>query len=144
MATQIRKPYNRTRVQTSFTGDSLTKQQFKKECDINHILKRYKKTGIIDHVKQSSISYLDLTDVPTFHEALNIVHSANDAFMSLPSVLRNKFKNDPSLFLDFVSDPKNESEMRELGLLEPVRPVAVDSPPPADDPEPPVGDPDPA
>ena len=37
---------------------SLTKQSFTKECDINNIMKKYQKTGAIDHVNKHEASYM--------------------------------------------------------------------------------------
>lgn len=101
-------------------GDvSLTKQSFKKECDINNILKRYMKTGLIDHINKHQGVYTDLSTSTEYHEAMNIIMEANDSFSLLPSEIRNKFNNDPAQFLDFVSNPDNRQEMAELGLLNP-------------------------
>lgn len=109
----------RKRVQLHFNDESLTHQSFKDECDINNIVKKYKRTGIVTHVTSKVSRYDDLSDVPTFHEAMNIVASATQEFEQLPAALRKRFANDPAQFLDFVHDPKNVPEMRELGLLNP-------------------------
>ena len=53
------------------------------------------------------------------YDAMNIVAQANTMFEELPATVRDKFKNDPGLFLDFVQDPKNGPEMVELGLTDP-------------------------
>lgn len=59
---------------------------------------------------------------------MNQIVQAQDMFMSLPSKIRNRFGNDPSQFLDFVSDPLNKDEMRSLGLLKDV--VSKEAPEP--------------
>lgn len=114
----FKKPYG-ARQRKSFTtnGPSMTHQSFKQECDINFIMRKYQRTGLADHVNQYQGDYSDLTDVPDYHEAMNKILSANEAFSTLSSSIRKKFSNDPAEFLDFVSDPENESEMREMGLL---------------------------
>lgn len=40
---QILRDDKRTRVQTINKQPSLTQPQFKEQCDVNHILKKYKK-----------------------------------------------------------------------------------------------------
>lgn len=135
MAT-FRKAYDKhQRFPTEFSGETKTKQSFARECDINHLMAKYQKTGLIDHVNKHQGNYSDLTDVPNYHDALNKVISAQNSFDSLPSSLRNKFENDPALFLDFVSDESNKNEMIELGLIpNSVTPVEPSQPPVENDP----------
>lgn len=102
---------------------TLTKQSFKDECDINNILKKYKKTGLIEHVNKYKGEYGDYIDAPTYQDAQNRIIEAQDMFMSLPAEIRDKFMNDAAYFLEFVHDPKNETAMVELGLAKP-KPVA--------------------
>lgn len=92
-----------------------TKQSFKKECDINHIMAQYLKTGNINHLAKYNGQYMDCTSM-TFQEALNTVIKAQEVFDELPSELRERFGHDPGKFLDFVHEPKNIEEMRKLGL----------------------------
>lgn len=109
--------------------ESVTQQQFKKQCDINHILKQYDKTGLITHVNEAKAFYGDYTEVNEYQESLNLVIRAQDNFMSLPSKIRNKFHNNPGEYLEFVSNPENQEEMYELGLAirpMPERPMQVE------------------
>jgi len=94
---------------------SLAKQSFKEECDINTIMAKYQKTGLIDHINTYKGSYGDATGVQTYHEALNQIIAANDAFLSLPSKLRACFDNDPGTFLEYAENPENyENLLSEL------------------------------
>lgn len=120
-----------------FTGEIVkppgrTKQEFVLECDINNILKMYKKTGIIQHVQTRAAQgqYLDLPSEVDFQASLNAVIQAEEAFASLPSKLRSRFGNDPAEFLAFCENPNNLDELRELGL-------AKEAPPPPLSPNPP-------
>ena len=116
---------------------SLTVQEFAEDCDINGIMARYEKTGVISHVKQRQPMYLDLSNVPDLHTAMNVVKAAEVAFMSLPASVRLLFGNDPMEFVKFAEDPENLDQMREWGLAEPAEPtpepleVRVVSEPPA-------------
>jgi len=96
-------------------GTSLTKQSFTEECNINNIMKKYQKTGAIDHVNKHEASYGYATS-DDFQTSLEIVARGRDMFNELPSSIRTKFDNDPAKFLDFVQDNKNIKEMQELGL----------------------------
>lgn len=116
----------------SVVPPSRTKQEFKRECDINTILKQYSTTGMLTHVSARAAAgmYTDLPDAVDFQDSLHQVEAARQAFMSLPAKLRDRFGNEPAEFLAFCQDPANQAELLELGL-------ATTSPnPPA--PEPPA------
>lgn len=107
-------------IKSSVGSVSLTKQSFKKECDVNFIIKQYVKNGITPHGNPSSASFLDVSNSSDYQSALNLVISANDAFNSLPSNIRKKFGNDPVNYIEFVENPANADECRSLGLLNPL------------------------
>lgn len=106
------------RVQKSFHKPSLTKQSFAPECNINNIMARYLADGLIEHVNEHKGHYDDLPDEVGYHESLNTVMAAQDAFNSLTSKIRTQFDNDPAKFMAFVSDPENQDEIDALGLGE--------------------------
>lgn len=98
---------------------SLTMQSFKDEADINKIMSQWQKTGVFTHVNQYQGEYADLSSYSdNYHENLNTIIQAQDMFMSLPSSIRDDFKNDPGAFLDFVGNPDNKAKMVQYGLLE--------------------------
>lgn len=145
---KIRKPYTRTAhvfdqsIPDPITGEvqtSRTKQSFADETDINQILARYVKTGVIDHVKEHA-GYADFPAPMDYQEAMQMTINAQIAFDQLPAEVRREFDNDPFQFLTFIEDPENVDRMAELGLLEPV-PEAPEADPqpepaqPADAPE---------
>lgn len=105
-----------SRVFAPLSGESRTKQAFKDECDINRILMKYQKTGLLTHVQTYGGRYEDLPSNLDYQESLNAIIAAETAFMSLPSSLRLRFGNDPAEFLGFVSNPANSNELVELGL----------------------------
>lgn len=106
----------RKRVQVDCGGVSRTKESEKESCDINKIIAKYRKTGVVTHRKEYGGRYGDFSSVTDFHTAQNVVLAAQEMFMTLPSHIRKKFRNDPGEFLAFVDDPANVEEMIEMGL----------------------------
>lgn len=106
----------RRRVQKVFTKPSRTKQAFRKECDINEILKKYKTTGQLPDLIKANPSYGDFADVATYQDSLNMVIFAQEQFAALPAKVRDRFANDPARFLEFAEDPANASELVKMGL----------------------------
>lgn len=126
MSTEIER--KAPRVTFSTTGSSRTKQSFKDECDVNAIMRRFEKTGIIEHVNRFQGNYGDFTQVPeNYHAAVNQVIAAQGMFMTLPARVRARFANDPGNFLAFMDDPANQEEMIALGLAT-RRPEAAEPP----------------
>lgn len=120
---------------------SLAKQSFKAECDINNIMDKYKRAGVIgfqDNMKQGR--FADLTNAGDYHLSLNKVLDAQRAFDALPSGVRSAFQNDPSLMLEFVADPANLDRAIELGIAKP-REAAPAAAPGAPGGAPPAGGP---
>ncbi|AXL14630.1 internal scaffolding protein [Microviridae sp.] len=107
----------RKRVAINFEGClALTEQHHKDECDIHNIMRKQKKTGVIEHVNAYQGTYGEMPTGNEFHENMNIIAKAQTMFETVPSHLRNMFENDPAKFLDFMQDPKNKNKMEELGL----------------------------
>lgn len=106
------------RVQLDCSGDEvLVKQSFKEECDINNIMRKYLKSGTVP-VPSGKLQYGDFSDVPDYQHALNVVLDVQEYFVSLPSAVQKRFKNDPEAFLEFINDPGNIEEAKRLGLIE--------------------------
>lgn len=104
---------------------SATKQEFKDQCDINSILRRYQRTGALDHYAKFSPEYgeFNACDLQT---AQNMLIRARSLFDALPSSIRDLTKT-PEGFFNFVNDPKNSSRLVELGLVK--GPDVVPAPP---------------
>lgn len=100
------------------SGESLTQQHFKEECDVINIIKRHDKNGIIEHVQRGQARYGDFSEVADYREALDLVRDAQNEFMTIPSDIRKKFENDPGKFYEFVSNPDNKEELKEMGFIE--------------------------
>lgn len=118
--THIRSCYDGHEIaefQTEIEGVSLTHQSMKGECDINHIMAKFEKTGILEHRNTFEGQYGDFTNLPlSYHESMNAVLAAEEMFLTIPSRIRKRFGNDPGLFLEFVANPDNSKEIVEMGL----------------------------
>lgn len=114
----IRELNERIRVHTVFSGPSLTKQSFKAECDVNEILKKWQKTGLVTHVASQPPKFGEFDLFADYQVALNQVIAADAAFMALPSTVRDRFANDPSKLFAFLNDDKNRVEAISLGLVD--------------------------
>jgi len=93
----------------------VTEQGHKKECDVNLIIKKYDRTGLINHVNQFEAMYGDVSSID-FRSAIELNMKVGEHFEELPSDIRKRFDNDPLTFLTFLEDPKNYAESVQLGL----------------------------
>ena len=112
---------NHTKVAIQFhdedgNHDGLTEQHHKADTDINNIIRKYDRTGLIQHVNRATAAYGDYTESNEYQDALNVVLAADRSFMGIPSHIRAKFDHDAGKFFEFATDPQNASEMVELGL----------------------------
>ena len=115
---QFRSAYDpQKKVTVTFSGPGRTKQQFKDECDINHIMARFQQTGLLDFVNRGQPQYLDVTG-HDYQTAMDTIANANSLFQQMPSALRAEFNNSPQEFVEFCENPANAPRMAELGLLE--------------------------
>ncbi len=94
---------------------SLTKQAFAEEVNINNIIQRFTKTGVIDHVNSAEPTY-DFAPSHDYREALEILQNAEQKFAELPAEIRKKFSNNPAEFLAFAEDEDNLPKMAAMGL----------------------------
>lgn len=94
-----------------------TKSEFLKDCDINLIMAKYKKTGILPSSARSAAArYGDFSQVPTFAEMQDKINAAQEVFAALPAKVRKQFDNDPSQFLQAAETAEGRELMKQLGL----------------------------
>lgn len=94
-------------------GKGLTKQAFRKECDINEIMRRAQRTGSISHLQRHGASYGDFEGFD-FSEAMNKIAAGKTIFEELPSEVRKDFDQSPAKFFEFVNNPANEGKLAQL------------------------------
>lgn len=107
-----------------------TNQAMKESCDINQILARFRKTGIIEHVAKYRPEYSKITHLD-FEESFKTVKRARKMFQELPAEIRKNFHNEVENFLQFMENPENhsvEALMATTQSREPTTPPDGDKP----------------
>jgi len=105
------------RVTINLSKGKRTKSEFAKECDINHIMAKFDKTGRLPALIKQNPIYGDFTTLPSYMEAQQIIINANNQFDALSRELKGKFNGRPEEFLAYVNDPANKAELQKEGLL---------------------------
>lgn len=106
----------------SFEGCKVrTQQHFKDECDINRIVKKAMKSGVLPSGSRAPM-FGDFSDV-SFQSMQDCILVAKSAFDRLSSSVRLRFNNNPDELLSFISDPANQDEAIKLGLIDAPAPV---------------------
>jgi len=105
-----------------------TQQQFKEECDIRTIVKRFGLTGKVPvgfRMPESG----DFTGAGDFHASMNYISAAKQEFLKVPQEIRRRFDEDPMRFVAWLEDPASREEATKLGFFkEPDVPRAPEAP----------------
>lgn len=122
------------RVQIEFDPESgRTDSVNAEKMDVNYIVRQAQKNGFMPE-PQHPQTFMDVSAIDDFQTAQNQVIAAEEAFMTIPATIRAEFENNPGKFLEFALNPENEEAMRDMGLLNPLPPVAVSDEPPSAEP----------
>jgi len=108
---------NRKRVQQINNEPSLAQQHNKDETDINNIVSRYKKTGILGDPRDTRRPVFGDFTAVDFQDMQQAIISVDAHFASLPAKIRSMFRNDPVEVIRFVENPANHEAAIKLGLL---------------------------
>lgn len=103
-------------------GESMTQQHFAEEVDINNIVAKYNRSGIITHVRAAQEKFGPLPELSEYAVHLDKVAKAQQAFEMLPAELRNHFNNSIPGFFKYISEEKNFDQCVEWGIYEPKEP----------------------
>ncbi len=100
-------------------GDTVytTEQFHKNECDVNQIISKYDRTGLISHISRFEGKFGDTTEAD-FKTAMDLVTRSQTMFMELPNHIRKRFKNSAKDLLKFMEDPDNRQEAITLGIIQ--------------------------
>ena len=112
-------PKQNKRVGIIFDQPSMTEQSHRKACNINTIMAKYKKTGLLP-IRQIPAAYGDFSGAEDYMTSVNRIMMAQEEFMNLPADIRKQFDNSPGKFLEFVYNPENAQALVDMGLAESV------------------------
>lgn len=101
-----------------FPEETLTQQEFKEECDLNNIVKKFTPNELAERIKGDP-QYGQFADPNDFQESLHLIMHAEEQFAGLPATVRERFHNSAREFLAFAQDGQNAEEMATLGLMDP-------------------------
>jgi phage internal scaffolding protein len=97
-------------------AEDQTQQHFERETNINSIVNRYQKTGVLPTALIREVQFGEVG--PDLVQSLNKIKAAKEQFMQMPAKIREEFRNDPDVFMRFLADPHNYSKAVELGIVE--------------------------
>lgn len=97
-------------------GDSMAKQEFRQEVDINNLMKRFNAMGYIPAAPAHGV-FADVSELGDFGDVLRRVKKGEEAFAALDPAIRLRFRNSPAELMDFLQDPANLKEAVQLGLV---------------------------
>lgn len=98
-------------------GSSRTKQSFRDQVNINTIIKKHRRTGMIRHLNAKKPFYGDVSHITDYQTALETVKNAENLFMNMSSEIRERFQNDPQQMIDFLNNVDNREEAIKLGMV---------------------------
>lgn len=106
-------------IQKNEEGYKGAQQHFRKEANINSIMAKYAKTGILvdPGTPMRSAPQFGVFGQFDYLECQNKVAQAKQAFMCLPARLRARFSNNPAQLLDFINNESNRAEAIALGII---------------------------
>lgn len=110
--TRVRNRFQTQKVPTRFEGPTMTEQHHAKACDINSIMAKYLKTGVIEHMKKFEPSYGDVS-THDYEESMNTVARVVQEFDQLPAFARDHYGS-PEKYLEATSTPEGLEELRSL------------------------------
>ena len=94
----------------------ITEQAHKDSCDVNKIINKYDKTGLLTHVNEMEIKYGNVSGIE-YKEMMDKIVDIKQQFDQMPSSIRKRFANSPEIYLNFMDDESNRDEAIKLGLI---------------------------
>lgn len=91
----------------------VTEQHHKAACDINKIMAKYQKTGVIEHINNHAERYGNVSGAD-FKTAQDLIAEQTSVFYELPAYARDAFDNDPANYLDLVMTDEGIEELRAI------------------------------
>lgn len=124
------KPGERLKIVTDCSAEGQrTKQEFREECDMNVIIRRFNQSGQLPvNMQNLRPVFADVSEIGDFASAVQQVTAAREAFNALDPDVRARFSNNPVNLVQWLQDDKNYDEAVRLGFIE--KKAEVPTPPP--------------
>lgn len=110
---KFRTSNTRVRCALDFDDESLTRQEFEAESNINNILAKFKVTGVLVDPQIRATRYPvfgDFSQVPDFAGFHDIMLGVKTSFDDLPFEVRMRFGNDPAEAMKWLAtNPSTEA-----------------------------------
>jgi hypothetical protein len=94
----------------------VTEQSHKKMCDVNNIIRKYDKTGLLTHVSNMEYRFGAMSSMD-FKQMNDQIAEFKSNVEALPSSIRKELGVTPMNVLKWFEDPKNRDRAIELGLI---------------------------
>jgi len=104
---------------TIFTEPTITQQHFKSEVNINNIIAKFNRTGILGDGEKAVPRYADVSLFGDFSQCQARIQEGKNAFQELPLEVRKLAGNDPARLWDVLQNPENREILVNAGVLEP-------------------------
>ncbi len=102
------------RVRRSFPkGEGRTEQHHARACDINTIMAKYLKTGVMDHISKYQPIYGDVTSAD-YKKSMDLVAGVKTEFEELPAYVRKEFGEDVNEYLKAMQTPEGVQELQSI------------------------------
>lgn len=109
-----------------FSLPSMTEQAHAAETNINGIIARYKRTGVLGTPDQvRDMFFGNFSEVGSRFECARIAADAKEQFMSLPLKVRAEFGHSMNDFLKALEDPSQVERFIRVGLMKAPDPVVA-------------------
>ena len=106
--------HKRRRVRTPVGDKSRTKQSETEKTNINTIMRKYNKTGVIDHWNDNRPTFGDVSMSQGLHKNMIAAEQASDEFDKLDSHVRRAADNNPVRLLE---SPEGLEVLRQAGMM---------------------------
>lgn len=120
----VKNKFHREEIKVLFPAESRTQQHFREQTDINKIMSKAEKTGMIP-VNRMNPKYGDFSDGRTYHESMVRISEIEQEFDKMPAEIKKRFSQNPAEIIDFLSKEENREEAIELGLIEKEKKVSL-------------------
>lgn len=116
MAAKSALPEGYKPVRKKFTKPTRCRQSEADQTDVNTIVARHQKTGVVNHLNGKPAMYGDFSQANDLKEALDLTMAAQEGFMELPAAVRRAAENDPRVMLEMLGSEEGTDVLVEAGL----------------------------